>query len=82
MWKVGGTKIERTQARYIFLPSGHVNSQKSDFLGKTLRTRKLSTEKISGLLPMESLRTQHSENVVGLDDLASISKLQQLKVRS
>ena len=48
MWKVGGTKIERTRARYIFLPSGHVNSRKSDFLGKTLRTRKSSTGKFFG----------------------------------
>ena len=44
MWKVGGTKIERTRARYIVLPSGHVNLRKSDFLGKTLRTQKFSTE--------------------------------------
>ena len=35
MWKVGGTKIERTRARYIFLPSGHINLRKSDLLGKT-----------------------------------------------
>ena len=73
MWKVGGTKIERTQARYFCLPSGHVNSRESDFLGKTLRTRKFSTE---------FLRTQDSENVVGLGDRASVSKLQWLKVRS
>ena len=38
MWNVGGTKIERTRARYNFLPSGYVNLRKSDFLGKTLRT--------------------------------------------
>ena len=34
MWKVGGTKIERTRARYIFFPSGHGNLRKSDFLVK------------------------------------------------
>ena len=39
-------------------------------------------ENFSGLLPTESLRTQDSENGVGLGDLASVSKLQQLKVRS
>ena len=38
MWKVGGTKIERTPARIIFLPSGHIILRKSDFLDKTLRT--------------------------------------------
>ena len=32
-------------------------------------------EKFSGLLPTESLRTQDSENVVGLGDQASVSKL-------
>ena len=45
MWKVGGSKIERTRARYIFLMSGHVNSRKSDFWGKTLPNRKFSTVK-------------------------------------
>ena len=81
MWKVGGTKIERTRARYIFLPLGHVNSQKKDFLGKTLHTRKFSTGKFLGLVTTESLHTQDSENVVGLGDRASVSKLQRLKVR-
>ena len=69
MWKVGGTKIERTRTRYIFLPPGHGNSQKSDFLGKTLCTRKFSK------VPMESLCTEDSENVVGLGDQAFVSKL-------
>ena len=49
MWKVGGTKIERTQARYIVLVCVHGNSQKSDFLGKTLRTEKFSRWKLSGM---------------------------------
>ena len=35
-----------------------------------------------GLVPTESLRTQDSENVVGLGDRDSVSKLQLLKVRS
>ena len=48
MWKVGGTKIELTRARYIFLPLGHVNPRKSDFLGKALRTRKFPTGKLFG----------------------------------
>ena len=48
MWKVGGTKIERTGARYIFFMCVHGNSRKSNFLGKTLRTRKFSTKKNFG----------------------------------
>ena len=48
MWKVGGTKIEHSWARYIFLPLGHVNLRKSDFLGKTLRTQKFSTGNFFG----------------------------------
>ena len=75
MWKVSGNKIERTRARYIVLAPGHVNSRKSDFLGKMLRTRKFSTGKFLGLLPRESLRTQDSENVDGLGDQAMVSKL-------
>ena len=79
MWKVGCTKTDRTWARYIVLVCVHRNLQKSDFFGKTLRTRKFSTGKFFGAT--ESLRTQDSENVVGLGDRASISKLQPLKVR-
>ena len=56
MWKFGGTKIERTQARYIFLPSGHINLRKIDFWGKTLRTREFSTGKYFGAATQESLR--------------------------
>ena len=48
MLRVVDTKIKRTQAPYIFLLSGHVNSQKSDFLGKSLRTHKFSTGKFFG----------------------------------
>ena len=48
MWKVVGTKIERTQARYISLTPGRVNSRKSDFLGKTLRTQKFQWENFWG----------------------------------
>ena len=39
-------------------------------------------EIFSGQVPTESLRNQDSENVVGEDDWASVSKLQRLKVRS
>ena len=49
MWKVGGTKIERTRSRYIVLVCVHGNLQKKViFLGKTLRTRKFSTGKFFG----------------------------------
>ena len=34
MWKVGGTKIERTQARYIVLVCVHGNLRKNDFFGQ------------------------------------------------
>ena len=47
MWNVDGTKIERTRARYICLPWTHTLA-KSDFLGKTLRTRKFSKGKFFG----------------------------------
>ena len=40
MWEVGGIKIERTPVCNIFFPSWHRNWRKSDFLGKTLHTRK------------------------------------------
>ena len=75
MWKVGGTKIERTRARYIVLVCVHRNLRKSDFLGKTLRTRKFSAGTFFGLLTTESLPTQDSENIVDLSDQASVSKL-------
>ena len=60
MWKVGGTKIEHARAPYIFVPLGHVNSRKSDFLGKTLHTQKISKGFFWGLLTTESLRNQDS----------------------
>ena len=82
MWKVGGTKIERTRARYIFLVCVHGNSRKSDFLGNRSVPENFHGENFLGLVPTESLRTQDSENVVGLGDRASVSKLQRLKVRS
>ena len=63
MWKVGGTKIERTRARYIFLLSKHRYSQKKVIFW-------VKQEKFLGLV-----RTQDSENIVGLGDLAYVSKL-------
>ena len=79
-WRIGGTKIERTRARYIVLPSGHINLRKIDFWGETLRTRKFSTGKFFGAATQASLRNQDSENIVILGDQASVSKSQQLKV--
>ena len=69
LWEVGGIKIERTRARNICFRWDTEIGEKSDFFGKMLRTRKFSTE------PTESLRTQDSENIVGLGDRASVSKL-------
>ena len=69
---VGRTKIECTRAHYIFLTSGHVNSRKSDFMGKTLRTQKFQREIFWRLQPTESLRTHDSENVVCLGDRAKV----------
>ena len=40
MWEVGGIKIERTRARNIFI------KWKSEFFGKSLRTRKIFNGKI------------------------------------
>ena len=54
-WKVGGSKIERTQIRYFLSPSVHRNWLKSEFFGKTLRTRIFQREKFAGLEPKTSL---------------------------
>ena len=72
MLEVGGTKIERTWARYIFLPSGHINSRKVIFWVKRSVPENFQRESFSGLLPKESLGTKGSENVVGLGDRASV----------
>ena len=82
MCKVGGTKTERTRARYIFLTSGHVNSRKVIFWVKRSLPENFQRENFLGPVPTESWGTQDSENVVALGDRASVSKLQRLKVRS
>ena len=82
MWKVGCTKIERTRARYIFLVCVHGNSRKVIFWVKRSIPENFQREFFLELIPTESLRTQDSENVVGLGDRASVSKLQRLIVRS
>ena len=83
MWKVVGTKIECTRARYIFLLSVHRNLKKEViFWVKRSVPENFQQENFSGLLPTESLLTQDSENVIVLGDRASVSKLQWLKVRS
>ena len=74
MWKVGGTKCSAHEPA-TYLMCVQKNSRKSDFFGKTLRTQKFSTANFSGPVPMESLCTQDSENIVGLGDLAYVSKL-------
>ena len=63
------------QAPYIVLVCVHGNSRKSDFLVNRFVPENFQRENFSGLLPTESLRTQDLENIVSLDDLASVSKL-------
>ena len=75
MWKVGGTIIERTPARYICLPPGHGNPRKVIFCVKRSLPENFQQENFLGLSPKESLWTQDSENIVGLGDQASVSKL-------
>ena len=52
------------------------------FFVKCSLPKNLRREKFLGLALSESLRTQDSENIVGLGDQASVSKLQRLKLRS
>ena len=75
MWKVGGTKIEGTRARYIFLVCVHGNSRKVIFWVKRSIPENFQRENLSELIPTESLRTQDSENVDGLGNQALVSKL-------
>ena len=76
MWQVGGTKIERTWARYIFFTVGtHKFAKKVIFWVKRSLAENFQQGLFLGLQPTESLRTQHSENVVGLGDRASVLKL-------
>ena len=82
MWKVGDTKIERTRARYIFLGLCTEICKKVIFWGKRSVPENFQGENFLGLLTTESLRPQDSENKVGLGDRASVSNLEQLKVRS
>ena len=48
------------------------NGQKSDFLVKRSVPKNFQVEIFSGPAPTESLRTQDSENVVGLGDRPSV----------
>ena len=82
MWKVGGTNIKRTRARYIFYCVCTEIGEKVIFWVKHSVPENFQQENFSGLLPTEYLRTQDSENVVGLGDRAYVLKLQLLKVRS
>ena len=50
-------------------------SEKWNFLINRSVPENFQRENFSGLLPTESLHTQDSENVVGLGDRASVSKL-------
>ena len=75
MWKVGGSKIERTGARNIFLVCVHGNSRKVNCWVKCSIPENFQRENLSELIPTESLRTQDSENVDDLGDRALVSKL-------
>ena len=63
-------KLSAHEPATFFLVCVHVNLRKSDFLGKTLRTRKFSTGKFF----WAGTRTHDSENIVGLGDQASVKK--------
>ena len=63
MWKVGGTKLERTRDSYIFVMCVHWNSQKVIFWVKRSVPKNFQREIFLGLVSTESLRTQDSENV-------------------
>ena len=65
----------------FFLEAAREISEKWNFFVKCSVPENFQRENFSGLLPTESLRTQDSENVVGLGDRASVLKLQPLKVR-
>ena len=56
-------------------------SEKRNFFVNRSVPENFQRENFSGQVPTESLHTQDSENVVGLGDRASVSKLQGLKVR-
>ena len=81
-WEVGGIKIERTQARNIFLCVCTEIGEKVDLFVKCSVPGNFQQENFGGLVPTESLRTQDSENIVSLGDRASVSKLEPLKVRT
>ena len=74
MWKVGGTKIECKPARYTFYRRDMEIREKVIFWVKHSVPENFQQKKFSGL-PRESLRTQDSENIVGLGDRAPVSKL-------
>ena len=75
MWKVGGIKIEGTRARYFFLGTEKEISETWNFLVNRSVTENFQRDFFSGRVPTESLRTQDSENIIGLGDRASVSKL-------
>ena len=67
MWRVGGTKIERTRACHIFLVCVHGNSRKKCFFGvKRSVPENFQPEIFLGLPPAEFLRTQDLENYARL----------------
>ena len=63
MWKVGGTKIEHTRARYIVLVCVHGNSRKVIFWVKRSIPKNFQQEDFLGPKPTESLRTPCAKNL-------------------
>ena len=75
MWKVGGIKIERPRSSNIFLCVCTEIGEKVNFLVKRSVPENFQWEIFLGPVYMESLGTHDSENIVGLGDQASVSKL-------
>ena len=66
----------------FFLEAAREISEKRNFFVNRSIPENCQRENFSGQVTTDSLRTQDSENVGGLGDRASVSKLQPLKVRS
>ena len=68
-------KLSAHEPATFFLMSGHVNSPKSDFWVKRFVPENCQGKNFWGLLPLGSLRTQDSENVVSLGVTAAQSEV-------
>ena len=73
MWKVSGTKNERTRARYIFLVCVHGNSRKSDFQVDSISPRGV-TLILNGLFTPQQMSKRGSTSAGRKDPLGKVSK--------